>query len=194
PDAPSLLTRGTPGATAHPQGLCPDARPHATRARDGTLRQRAGWRAEGRVVVMALRCALAVGPKPQGSGRRSSRSPLEAPGAGHRPHAATEAGRPGESASTGERGRTIRVLIADDEYLVREGARSVLSAVPGLEVVGLAADPAELAALVDKVSPNVVVLDIRMPPTYRTEGIVAAQQIRQTNPHVGVVILSQYSD
>jgi DNA-binding NarL/FixJ family response regulator len=63
-----------------------------------------------------------------------------------------------------------------------------------VEVVGLAADPVELAALIDELRPDAAVLDIRMPPTYRTEGIVAAQQIRQTHPHVGVVILSQYSD
>jgi len=90
--------------------------------------------------------------------------------------------------------RRIRVLIADDEYLVREGARSVLSAVPDVEVVGVAADPMQLAALIDETAPDVVVLDIRMPPTYRAEGIEAAQRIRETRPNIGVVILSQYSD
>ena len=146
------------------------------------------------MAVTAPGSALAAGRKPPGSGRRPARSPFGSSGPGPRPGPAGEGGRAGERAHTGEIGRTIRVLIADDEYLVREGARSVLSAVPGLEVVGLAADPTELAALVDEVSPDAVVLDIRMPPTFRTEGIVAAQQIRQSHPHVGVVILSQYSD
>jgi DNA-binding NarL/FixJ family response regulator len=86
------------------------------------------------------------------------------------------------------------VVVADDEYLVREGARSVLSAAPGVEVVGVAGDPVELAALLEATSPDAVVLDIRMPPTYRTEGIEAAQRIRETYPRIGVVILSQYSD
>jgi DNA-binding NarL/FixJ family response regulator len=89
---------------------------------------------------------------------------------------------------------THRVVIADDEYLVREGARSVLSSVPGIEVVGLAGDPAELMAVIDDTSPDVVVLDIKMPPTHRAEGIEAAHYIREKYPKIGVVILSQYAD
>ncbi|MGH9153924.1 MAG: response regulator [Acidimicrobiales bacterium] len=88
----------------------------------------------------------------------------------------------------------LRVVVADDEYLVREGARSVLSSVEGLEVVGLAGDPDELYALVDADPPDAVVLDIRMPPTHRTEGIDAARRIRASHPAIGVVILSQYAD
>ncbi|HVM02838.1 MAG TPA: response regulator transcription factor [Acidimicrobiales bacterium] len=84
--------------------------------------------------------------------------------------------------------------MADDEYLVREGARSVLSSVDGLDVVGLAGDPDELYALVDADPPDAVVLDIRMPPTHRTEGIDAARRIRASHPGIGVVILSQYAD
>ena len=89
---------------------------------------------------------------------------------------------------------TVRVVITDDEYLVREGARSVLSSVPGIDVVGLAGDPAELYRLIDASSPDAVVLDIRMPPTYQTEGIDAARRIRTSHPGVGIVILSQYAD
>ncbi|HET7487773.1 MAG TPA: response regulator transcription factor [Acidimicrobiales bacterium] len=85
-------------------------------------------------------------------------------------------------------------MIADDEYLVREGARSVLSSVPGIEVVGLAASPAELLAALRESVPDAVVLDIRMPPTYKTEGIDAARTIRSTYADVGIVILSQYAD
>jgi DNA-binding NarL/FixJ family response regulator len=88
----------------------------------------------------------------------------------------------------------LRVVIADDEFLVREGARSVLSSVPGIDVVGLAADPSELMALLEKSLPDVVVLDIKMPPTHRAEGIEAAHLIRQTYPSIGVVIMSQYAD
>jgi DNA-binding NarL/FixJ family response regulator len=96
-------------------------------------------------------------------------------------------------ADTGEP-TTHRVVIADDEYLVREGARSVLSSVPGIEVVGLAGDPVELMAVIDETSPDVVVLDIKMPPTHRAEGIEAAHYIREKYPRIGVVILSQYAD
>ncbi len=88
----------------------------------------------------------------------------------------------------------LRVVIADDEYLVREGARSVLSAVPGIEVVGLAADPPELMARIEETGPDAVVLDIKMPPTHRAEGIEAAHHIREKYPSIGVVILSQYAD
>ena len=93
-----------------------------------------------------------------------------------------------------DRLETVKVLIADDEYLVREGARSVLSSVPGIEVLGVAGDPEELHAAISATPPDVVVLDIRMPPTYQTEGIDAAHVIRSTHPAVGVVILSQYAD
>ena len=89
---------------------------------------------------------------------------------------------------------TVKVLIADDEYLVREGARSVLSSVPGIDVLGVAGDPEELLAAINATPPDVVVLDIRMPPTYQTEGIDAAHVIRCTHPGIGIVILSQYAD
>jgi DNA-binding NarL/FixJ family response regulator len=95
--------------------------------------------------------------------------------------------------STGTPG-DLKVLIVDDEYLVREGARSVLSSVPGIEVVGVAGDPVELYAAIEITPPDAVVLDIRMPPTYRTEGIDAAHRLRVTHPGIGIVILSQYAD
>src|SRR5438270_4157815 len=89
---------------------------------------------------------------------------------------------------------SLRVVVVDDDYLVREGARSVLSSVPGVEVVGMAANPTELAAKIDETNPQVVVLDIRMPPTYRMEGIEAAHRIRAEHAELGVVILSQHAD
>lgn len=90
--------------------------------------------------------------------------------------------------------KSLRVVIADDDYLVREGARSVLSTVPGIEVVGLAGDPPELLDRIAETAPDVVVLDIKMPPTHRAEGIEAARYIREHHPGIGVVILSQYAD
>ena len=84
--------------------------------------------------------------------------------------------------------------MVDDDYLVREGARSVLSSVPGVEVVGLAANPTELDERIVETFPQVVVLDIRMPPTYRMEGIEAAHKIRAEHPGLGVVLLSQHAD
>ena len=88
----------------------------------------------------------------------------------------------------------LRVVIADDEYLVREGARSVLSSVGGIEVVGTVANPEELFDAIEACPPDAVVLDIRMPPTYQTEGIDAAHQLRSSRPGIGIVILSQYAD
>lgn len=87
-----------------------------------------------------------------------------------------------------------RVVIADDEYLVREGTKSVLSSVPGIEVVGTAGDPDQLLARIDETAPDVAVVDIRMPPTFRTEGIEAAHRIRKDHPNMGVVILSNHAD
>lgn len=93
-----------------------------------------------------------------------------------------------------EPARDLRVVVVDDDYLIREGARSVLSTVAGVEVVAVARDPEELYALVDADPPDAVVLDIRMPPTYKTEGIAAAHRIRASHPGIGVVILSQFAD
>ena len=65
--------------------------------------------------------------------------------------------------------------MADDWYLVREGARSALSTIPGVEVVGTAGDGDEVLKVVEETQPDSVLLDIRMPPTHRTEGIDAAK-------------------
>ncbi len=93
-----------------------------------------------------------------------------------------------------ETARPLRVVVADDWYLVREGARSALATIPGIEVVGTAADADELLEVVEKTQPDSVLLDIRMPPTHRTEGIDAAHIIRKRWPKIGVVILSQFDD
>jgi DNA-binding NarL/FixJ family response regulator len=87
----------------------------------------------------------------------------------------------------------MRVVIADDELLLREGLARLLTEV-GFAVVGTAADPASLHRTVDDVLPDIAVVDIRMPPTHTDEGIVAAQEIRQRHPDIGVLVLSHYVD
>jgi DNA-binding NarL/FixJ family response regulator len=87
----------------------------------------------------------------------------------------------------------IRVVLADDHYLVREGVRRLLEAEPEVEVVASCEDLDSLLAAVDAEGPDVVVTDIRMPPTGVDEGVQAAERLRQTHPEVGVVVLSQYS-
>ncbi len=103
------------------------------------------------------------------------------------------------SADTYERaitdaGAMTRLLIAEDDYLVREGARSVLGHHPHIEVLGTAGDADELRALLERTEPDVVLLDIRMPPTYSTEGIALAREIRRRHPQTGIVVLSQHDD
>jgi DNA-binding NarL/FixJ family response regulator len=87
----------------------------------------------------------------------------------------------------------LRVAIADDHYLVREGTRHALED-GDLEVVASVGTATELEAAVTSLQPDVVVTDIRMPPTHRTEGIDAAHRIRAAHPAVGVVVLSQYAE
>jgi adenylate cyclase len=91
-------------------------------------------------------------------------------------------------------GRRISVLLADDNLLVREGVRSLLSLEPDLVVVGVAADYDELVAGAAAAVPQVVVTDIRMPPSFQEEGIRAAREVRKRHPGTGVVILSQYRE
>lgn len=85
----------------------------------------------------------------------------------------------------------IRVVLADDSVLFREGVARVLTET-GFVVAGQAADADELHRVVDREIPDVVVTDIRMPPTNTNEGLVAAQRIRAEYPYVGVLVLSQY--
>ncbi|MBA2608558.1 MAG: response regulator [Actinobacteria bacterium] len=88
----------------------------------------------------------------------------------------------------------ITVFLADDNLIVREGVRALLSADKNLEVVGVAADYDELVAGAFEAEPQVVVTDIRMPPNFAREGIDAAKEIRKRFPGTGIVILSQYDD
>jgi serine/threonine-protein kinase PknK len=87
----------------------------------------------------------------------------------------------------------VRVILADDAVVVREGIARLLGD-RGVEVLGQAGNGDELLRLVSADPPDVAVVDIRMPPTYTNEGLVAAQEICRTYPGVGTVVLSQYVD
>ncbi len=88
----------------------------------------------------------------------------------------------------------IRLVIAEDHYLVREGIRRLLETQPDLEVAAVCGDLDSLLAAVKEQKPDVVVTDIRMPPGNTDEGIQAAERLRETDPDVGVVVLSQYAN
>ena len=88
---------------------------------------------------------------------------------------------------------TKRIVLADDDTLLREGIASLLQR-SGFEVVGQAADAAGLLALVRERGPDLAIIDIRMPPDYRTEGLEAARQIRAEFPATGILILSAHAD
>jgi len=85
----------------------------------------------------------------------------------------------------------VRVVIADDAMLIREGTARLLEEA-GVEVVGKVSDGQNLLQIVGQEHPDVAIVDIRMPPTYTGEGLAAAEQIRGSHPHVGVLVLSQY--
>ncbi len=84
------------------------------------------------------------------------------------------------------------MVFADDNYLVREGVSALLAEAEGIDVVATATDLGSLITSVAEHSPDVVLTDIRMPPTNTNEGIRAARRIRSAHPSVGVVVLSQY--
>jgi DNA-binding NarL/FixJ family response regulator len=88
----------------------------------------------------------------------------------------------------------LRVVLADDNYLVREGTRRLLEDSGEVEVVAAVGSAGELLDAVARMNPTVVLTDIRMPPNHRLEGIEAAHAIRVAHPHVGVVVLSQHAD
>jgi DNA-binding NarL/FixJ family response regulator len=90
--------------------------------------------------------------------------------------------------------KRLRVVIADDHYLVREGVRQALEATDELRVIAAVGTALELESVVDAELPDAIVSDIRMPPHNRTDGIDAARRIRSAHPEVGVLVLSQYND
>jgi DNA-binding NarL/FixJ family response regulator len=88
----------------------------------------------------------------------------------------------------------LRVIIAEDNYLVREGTRRLLEDSGEVNVVAAVGNAVELLDAVERMRPNAVLTDIRMPPSHHMEGIEAARTIRARHPEVGVVVLSQHSD
>ena len=88
----------------------------------------------------------------------------------------------------------LRVVFADDSYLVREAIAHLLSTDPGVELVAVCDDGDSLRAAIADGDPDVVVTDIRMPPSGDGEGIRVANMLRRTHPRVGVVVVSQYAD
>ena len=88
----------------------------------------------------------------------------------------------------------VRVVIAEDSLLVREGLQQLLETTAAVEVVASCGDLDSLLEAVEREGPDVVLTDIRMPPTRTDEGIQVASRLRDSHPGVGVVVLSQFSD
>jgi DNA-binding NarL/FixJ family response regulator len=88
----------------------------------------------------------------------------------------------------------VRVGVADDSFLIREALTRLLGDVDEVELVAVCADGEELAAAMDAQHPDVVLVDIRMPPTMTDEGIRLATRLRTTHPRVGVIVMSAYAD
>src|SRR5919198_1520710 len=123
--------------------------------------------------------------RPRGRGRCPRRGPLESsarfpplaqPACGYHPH------------------MPLRVVFAEDNYLVREGTSALLRESEDIELVAAVEDLTSLIETVDETKPDAVLTDIRMPPSNTTEGIDAAREIRAKHPDVGVVVLSQYAE
>jgi DNA-binding NarL/FixJ family response regulator len=89
---------------------------------------------------------------------------------------------------------TIRVVFGEDSYLAREGILRVLDGEEDIEIVATCSDFDTLRLTIGEVQPDVVLADVRMPPTHTDEGIRLAAELRATQPEVGVVILSQYAE
>jgi DNA-binding NarL/FixJ family response regulator len=88
----------------------------------------------------------------------------------------------------------IKVVLAEDSYLVREGVRRLLEHEPDIELVAVCEDYDSLLEAIAGTEPDVLLTDIRMPPTGTDEGVRAAERLRQLRPGAGVVLLSQYAD
>jgi DNA-binding NarL/FixJ family response regulator len=89
---------------------------------------------------------------------------------------------------------SVRVVIADDNLIAREGILQLLALEPAFEVVAACGDLPEVLEAVDREAPDAVLTDIRMPPSHTDEGIRIANQLRKTHPDVGVIVLSQYDE
>jgi DNA-binding NarL/FixJ family response regulator len=88
----------------------------------------------------------------------------------------------------------IRVILAEDNYLAREGIVRVLESIDDVDLVAAYSDLETVRDAIDSARPDVVVTDIRMPPSHTDEGIRLADELRTTQPEIGVVVLSQHTD
>jgi DNA-binding NarL/FixJ family response regulator len=94
----------------------------------------------------------------------------------------------------GQRDGPIRVVIAEDAYVIREFLTTALSSSPVVELVAVCTNGKELRSAIKTWNPDVVVTDIRMPPSGAEEGVQIAAQLRESHPEVGVIVLSQYAE
>lgn len=122
---------------------------------------------------------------PRGTGRPTTVASALAYAGGAQPRAA---------AASPDRDGPIRVVLADDSYLIREAVREILAPVDQVELVATFADGASLLAAVETNAPDVIITDIRMPPEGDDEGIRIAREVRRTHPTIGVIVLSQYAE
>ena len=86
---------------------------------------------------------------------------------------------------------TVRVLIADDQAITRSGLKSLLASLPGVEVVGEAADGAEVVELAAELEPDVILMDLRMPVI---NGIEATRRVHRAQPHIGILVVTVFED
>ena len=99
-----------------------------------------------------------------------------------------------DGAAAIQRDERIRVAVAEDAYIVREFLTAILSSAPGIELVAVCTDGKELRSAITRWHPDVVVTDIRMPPSGAEEGVRVATQLHDSDPEMGVVVLSQYAE
>src|SRR5262249_11202637 len=121
-------------------------------------------------------------------GRLGSARPRRPRRGARRPAARVDAARPGHPCQSGD---PVRVAIAEDSVLLRDGLARLLGDA-GFDVVAKCGTADELMLKVNSFPPDIVVVDIRLPPTYNDEGLRAALEIRERHPSVGVLVLSQY--
>jgi DNA-binding NarL/FixJ family response regulator len=88
----------------------------------------------------------------------------------------------------------IQLVVGEDSFIVREGVRQLLATAPNIEIAAECGDLDSLARAIDENEPDVVLTDIRMPPSQTDEGIQLAASLRESHPDVGVVVLSQYAE
>src|SRR3954468_22176641 len=100
----------------------------------------------------------------------------------------------GGGEGSGRPEQAIRVVLADDSYLVREALGHVLADVDGVDLIATCGDRDSLLALIESREPDVVVTDIRMPPSDSDEGLQVAAALRASHPRIGVVVLSQFAE